>query len=284
MTSRPIRRGGGHVRRTRPVRRASAGLTPVRAGAIFAMLASAGAIYGLTAGSAFGVSRIEVSGATITGETAVKERLALAPGQNLFDIAAEPLEAGLRDIPSVAAADVSIGLPDRVSVAIVERQPIVIWRVGERRLLVDQGGLLFAELASSSALPTVDALPIVTDSRSNAANLAVGKTLDPVDLDAAFRLASVTPAQLGSGAAALSLSVTDENGFVVSSGPKGWEAIFGFYGVSLRTTALIPGQVQLLKTLLVGREAGVKTVILADDREGTFIPKTTPKPSATPKP
>ncbi|MEA2519799.1 MAG: hypothetical protein QOF49_1879, partial [Chloroflexota bacterium] len=49
-------------------------------------------------------------------------------------------------------------------------------------------------------------------------------------------------------------------------------------------TALIPGQVQLLKTLLTGREATVKTVILADDREGTYIPKVTPRPSATPKP
>ena len=284
MTSRPIRRGGGHVRRTRPIRRASAGLTPVRAAALLAMLASAGAIYGLTAGSAFGMSRIEVTGATITGDDVIRQRLALAPGQNLFDIAAEPLEAGLREIPAVASADVSIGLPDRVSVAIVERQPIVIWRVGERRLLVDQGGLLFAELASSGALPSVDALPIVNDSRTTAANLGIGMTLDTVDLDAAFRLASLTPAQVGSGAAALSVAVTDENGFVVSSGPKGWEAIFGFYGVSLRTTALIPGQVQLLKTLLIGREARVKTVILADDREGTYIPKATPKPSASAKP
>jgi hypothetical protein len=284
MTSRPIRRGGGHVRRTRPIRRASAGLTPVRAAAILAMLASAGAIYGLTAGSAFGMSRIEVTGATITGDDVIRQRLALAQGQNLFDIAAEPLEAGLREIPAVAAADVSIALPDRVSVAVVERQPIVIWRVGERRLLVDQGGLLFAELASSIAQPSVDGLPIVNDSRSTAANLGIGTTLDTVDLDAAFRLASLTPAQVGSAAAALSVAVTDENGFVVSSGPKGWEAIFGFYGVSLRTTALIPGQVQLLKTLLVGREATVKTVILADDREGTYIPKATPKPSPSTKP
>ena len=259
-------------------------MTPVRAAALLAMLASAGAIYGLTAGSAFGMSRIEVTGATITGDDVIRQRLALAPGQNLFDIAAEPLEAGLREIPAVAAADVSIGLPDRVSVAVVERQPIVIWRVGERRLLVDQGGLLFAELASSTALPSVDGLPIVNDSRSTAANLGIGTTLDTVDLDAAFRLASLTPAQVGSAAAALSVAVTDENGFVVSSGPKGWEAIFGFYGVSLRTTALIPGQVQLLKTLLVGREATVKTVILADDREGTYIPKATPKPSASAKP
>lgn len=282
MTSRPIRRGGGHVRRTRPIRRASAGLTPVRAAAILAMLCSAGAIYGLTASSAFGVSRIDVAGATITGAATVTDRLALVTGQNLFDIATEPLAASLREIPAVAAADVSIGLPDRVSVTIVERRPIVVWKVGERRLLVDERGLFFADVASSAVAPAIDALPVVTDSRATSAELAVTKTLDPVDLDAAFRLASLTPAQVGSSAAGLTVAVTDEHGFVVSSGPSGWEAWFGFYGLSLRTPELIPGQVQLLKTLLVGREPAVKTVILADDREGTYVPKATPKPSATP--
>lgn len=283
MTSRPIRRGGGHVRRTRPVRRASAGLTPVRAAAIFGMLASAGAIYGLTASSAFGVSRIDVSGAAITGTAAVTARLALEPGQNLFDIATEPLEAGLLEIPAIAAADVSIGLPDAVNVAIVERRPVVVWLVGERRLLVDERGLLFAELdPGTTPTPEIGALPVVTDGRAASATLAVGQTLDAVVLDAAFRLASLTPSQVGSSAAALSVGITDEHGFVVDNGPNGWEAWFGFYGLSLRTPELIPGQVQLLKKLLLGREPSVKQVILADDREGTYIPKATPRPSAAP--
>ena len=41
MTQRTYRRAGGPGRRTRPIRRASAGLTPVRAGAALAMLLSA---------------------------------------------------------------------------------------------------------------------------------------------------------------------------------------------------------------------------------------------------
>jgi len=285
MTSRPIRRGGGHVRRTRPVRRASAGLTPPRAAAILGMLASAGAIYGLTASSAFGLSRIDIIGAEITGNATVTQQLALTDGQNLFDIATEPLEVGLLKLPAVAEADVSIGLPDSVNVTIVERRPIVIWKVGERRLLVDEAGLLFAELGPDAPAPSpVESLPVVTDSRAAAPALAIGNTLEPVILDAASRLASLTPAQVGSGAGALTVGVTDENGFVVSSGPKGWSAIFGFYGLSQRTPELIPGQVQLLAKLLAGRETTIKTVILADDREGTYTQKATPKPSATPKP
>ena len=67
-----------------------------------------------------------------------------------------------------------------------------------------------------------------------------------------------------------------------------WEAstqgiTAGGYGLSVRTTELIPGQILALKTLLaqVG-ESTVATVILPDDRQGTYIPKPTPKPSATP--
>jgi hypothetical protein len=250
------------------------------------MLASAGAIYGLTASPAFGLSRIDVAGATITGRAAVTDRLALEPGQNLFDIATEPLEARLRGIPAVATVDVSIGLPDRVTVTIVERTPIVVWLVAERRLLVDERGMLFAEVTRDRPLPIVDELPVVTDTRASADALAVGKTIDPVDLDAAFRLASLTPAQLGSRATGLAVTVTDTYGFVVGSGANSWEARFGFYGLSLRTPDLIPGQVQLLKTLLAGREPTVKTVILADDREGTYIPKEPAdgSPGASPTP
>ena len=76
----------------------------------------------------------------------------------------------------------------------------------------------------------------------------------------------------------------DDRGFTLSSGSGGWVAVFGFYGLNQRTPALIPGQVQLLSGLLTGREDTVQTVILADDREGTYIAKPTPRPSATPKP
>ncbi|HEX3427396.1 MAG TPA: hypothetical protein VHS36_01195, partial [Candidatus Limnocylindrales bacterium] len=103
----------------------------------------------------------------------------------------------------------------------------------------------------------------------------------PVDLDAATRLGSLTPSQIGSTAAKLTVGVSDERGFTVSSGAKGWLAVFGFYGVSQRTPALIPGQVQLLAGLLAGREPEVATVVLADAHDGTYISKPTPKPSAS---
>lgn len=283
MTQRSFRRVGGPGRRTRPIRRASAGLTPTRAGAALAMLVSALAVYGLSATSAFGFARLQIEGATITPEAAVRERLDLAEGENLFEISTEPLEARIREIPAVAAVDISLGLPDTVAVRIVERLPILIWQIGERQLLVDDSGLLFARLDRSPPGSVAD-LPIVLDSRADSVKLAVGLPIDPVDFDVARRLASLTPAAVGSAASGLSVGVTDEHGFVVNSMPKSWVAVFGFYGRSLRTPDLIPGQVQLLQNLLFGREPTVALVILADDRDGTFIPKASPGPSAAPAP
>ena len=82
----------------------------------------------------------------------------------------------------------------------------------------------------------------------------------------------------------LDVAVTDETGFVVTSNPAGWSAVFGFYTPSLRTPDLIPGQVRLLRSLLDGREAKVDRVILASDTDGTYLPKATPTPSPTPEP
>jgi hypothetical protein len=53
-------------------------------------------------------------------------------------------------------------------------------------------------------------------------------------------------------------------------------AVFGLYTPSLRTPALVPGQVRLLRSLLDGRESTIAQVILADAESGTFIPKPTP--------
>jgi hypothetical protein len=242
------------------------------------MLVSAGAIYGLAAGPAFGYGHLDVQGAVVTPPAAVEAMLGLEKGVNLVGLATDPLEAQLREIPSVADAKVSVQLPDVVRVDVIERRPIVIWAAAGHRFIVDDHGFLFAEIAEQPS-PAIAALPVVTDGRRSAATLAIRSTLDPVDLDAATRLGSLTPSQIGSTAAKLTVGVSDERGFTVSSGPKGWLAVFGFYGASQRTPALIPGQIQLLAGLLAGREPEVVTVILADDRDGTYTSRPTPRPS-----
>jgi hypothetical protein len=105
-----------------------------------------------------------------------------------------------------------------------------------------------------------------------------------VTLDAARRLGSLSPADVGSAARSLVLRLDDVDGFTMRTRPAGWAAVFGFYTPTLRTTELVPGQVRLLRSLLAGREATVQRVILADDHSGTYVPLPTPEPTRTPKP
>ena len=281
--SRRYRAAAGTPRRRPRVRRASARLTPTRSGAILAMLVAAGAIYGLAATPAFGFEKLEISGAALTPEESIREAVAIESGTNLVSLRTQPIVARLRDLPSVGDASVTVGLPDAIHVGVVERAAVMLWAVDGHRFAVDGTGFLFADVGETPP-PAIAGLPVVTDERVTSAALAVRSSLDPVDLDAATRIGSITPEQIGSHAATLRVIVTDERGFTISTGPKGWLAVFGKYGRSQRTPALVPGQVQLLAALLQGREDTIQTIILADDRDGTYIPKPTPKPSASPAP
>jgi cell division protein FtsQ len=247
------------------------------------MLIALGSIFGLSTTSAFGFAKLDVEGAVQTPLDAVRGAAGLDPGTNLVSLTTEPIAARVRDLTSVRDVSVAVGLPDTLRLTIVERRAIVIWQVAATRYAVDEGGLLFADVTDDPNGVTAS-IPVVVDERAAAISLGVRSTLDPVILDAATRIGSLTPSQVGSHAAALAVHVTDERGFTVSSGPGGWVAVFGFYGPSQRTPALIPGQVQLLGALLAGREDGVATVILADDKDGTYVPKPSPKASTKPSP
>ena len=257
-------------------------MTPIRSAAILAMLATSGAIFGLATTPAFGFSELQVKGTLLTSQDAVAAAAAVEPGTNLVSLATEPIVERVRQLPSVRDASVSVGLPGTLELTIVERRTVVVWQVGDERFAVDETGLLFADVRKDPG-GAAATIPVIVDERAAASGLGVRSVLDPIDLDAATRIGSLTPTQVGSTASAFQVRVTDERGFTLSTGSTGWVAVFGFYGRSQRTPALIPGQVQLLTTLLAGREPMLETVILADDRDGTFILKPTPRPSATPK-
>jgi cell division septal protein FtsQ len=281
--TRRYRAAAGTPRRRPRVRRASARLTPIRAGAILAMLIAAGGIYGLAATSAFGFDRLSISGNVLTPGDAIRGRIAIPHGTNLVGLATQPIVERLRDLPAVADADVTVGLPDTLRVDVHERVPILLWKVGSQRFAVDGTGLLFATVPPNPP-PSVARLPTILDQRAGAAALAIRSVLEPVDLDAATRLASLTPEQIGSHADGLRVTVDDVHGFTVSSGQNGWLAVFGKYGLSQRTPTLIPGEVQLLAALLQGREDTVQTVFLSDERNGTYLPKPSTRPSSGPSP
>jgi cell division septal protein FtsQ len=246
-------------------------------------------MYGLTASSAFALRQVEISEMRYTDVAAIRSNLPVTEGANLFALATQPLVDRLLALPAVAGVQVDVGLPDRLVVRVEERSPVMVWQVGNRGYLVDRRGVLFAEVgpagAGAGGSPAVADLPTVIDSRlSSEAALTETDLLDPVVVDAATRLASITPADIGSIASQLTVELGDESGFVMHAAPTGWVAIFGFYTPTLRTTDLIPGQVRLLRSLLADREATVAQVVLADENNGTYLPRPTPKSGPSGKP
>lgn len=283
---RPGARPGGGVRRTKPVKRRSAGLTPVRAAAALALLAAIGGLYGAIASDLFSARTTTVSGNTWTSEDQVLAALAVPAGQNVFTVKTWELEGRVEQLPAVAGATVTVALPDQLHVDVAEREALLAWVVDDHTYLVDGDGALFTELGEDPP-EEADALPHIVDRRDAGRALAVGSVLDDVTLDAALRLGSLTPEQIGSQAERLSMRLDDLNGFVLHAEPQKWNAIFGFYTPTLRTTDLIPGQVRLLRSFLLApehEETNVIRIILADERSGTWVPRVTPKPSTSPKP
>lgn len=221
-TPRRYRTAGGTARRRPRVRRASAGLTPIRSAAILTMLLAGGAIYGLAATPAFGFRELAISGNSIIPETAIRAAVSLAPGTNLVGLDTGPIAGRVAGLAAVDAVEVTVGLPDTLEVRLRERRPIVVWAIGDRRLAVDQDGLLFAVVDGDAAGRLVAGIPVVRDERAASSGLAIRARLDPVDLDAATRLGSLSPSQIGSTATRLAIRITDDRGFTVGSGSGGW--------------------------------------------------------------
>ena len=274
----PVR--GGRVRRRGGQRRASGGFSPRRALAALAMLATAGLIWGAVASPVFGVKAVEVEGAVLTGDDAVRAALDLpTPAPNAFTLATDVLRERLLALPAVADAEVSVGLPGTLRVRIVEREPALAWRRAGALLLADRRGRIVADAAAdgAAAAAAAEGLPLVADRRTSGELPAVGGRLDALDLDVATRLLPLVPADLGSAAPALLVGVDERDGWTLTPTVEDpWTAVFGFYGSEIRGPEMIPEQVRLLRSLLAGREARLLRVVLAGSSEGTFTLKPEP--------
>ncbi len=377
----PLRRTGVQVRR-QPIRRASAPrLRSTQIYALVLMFLCVLTIISLGSSSLFVARHLEVHGATFTGEQAVSQIVGMDGSPNLFRLRTDRVAQALAALPAVESARVEVKLPDTVVVTVVERQPKLIWVIGDRRYVVDDTGLLFGEVdsvgnpvyptpgslnpssaapsqsagasgsspgasasgpastdspddsanagadegsargqpigavmmaakatprASTAASPTPEPsptatlepvpsllpvptadpaatagpqvvnLPAVYDRRADDADLSLGDVVDPITLDAAYRLAGITPADVGSQASSLDIVVDDQYGFTLSSGPNGWVADFGFYTETLRKDTVIPEQVRDLRSLLLQYgESHVAWVFLvadiADNHIDTYI-------------
>ncbi|MGH2513468.1 MAG: cell division protein FtsQ/DivIB, partial [Candidatus Limnocylindrales bacterium] len=202
----------------------------------------------------------------------VQARLGVDDGTNLVTLRTDDLAGRLDNLPAVRSATVSVDLPNTIAVRLDERRPILVWQVAGARFLVDATGVAFVQLAEGAATPS--GLPTISDARAGP-GLGLGDSIDPVTFDAATRLGSLTPAEIGSAANGLIISLTDDQGFTMRAVPNLWTAVFGFYTTSLRPPTMIPGQVRLLASLIGGREPTIESLILADDQNGTYVTKAT---------
>ncbi len=131
-----------------------------------------------------------------------------------------------------------------------------------------------AELPGPSAVD----LPTVFDRRAISASFGLGDFVDPISLDAAYRLANLSPADVGSRATDMAVVLDDIHGFTLASAQKGWVAEFGFYTATLRKDTVIPEQVRDLRSLMLqyGEDQVAWVFLMADISDShinTLIPK-----------
>ncbi|HEX7497759.1 MAG TPA: FtsQ-type POTRA domain-containing protein [Candidatus Limnocylindrales bacterium] len=387
----PSRRQGTHVRRT-PIRRDSRPLRSIQIAAALVMALCLVGIAGIGYAPSFAGRVLELRGTKFTSESIIRKIVGMDGTPNLFRLETDRIAAELVRLPAVKSARVQVRLPSTVIVDIVERQPKLVWVIGDSRFVVDEEGLLFGQvdaagnpvvssagplptpspdtgatatpedtasggasgdIASPSPRPTPTASPtpkptavpkpsktptrnpkatptkagskasaaptpspspagsptptpnpsivpslqaaptedsgavsgplslalsLVHDRRSIDANLTLGGVIDPVNLDAGFRLAGLTPADVGSTTTALAVVLDDDHGFTLSSVPTGWVAQFGFYAPNVRKVTVIPAQVRVLRSMFAEfGEAKVFWVFLVSDigsdRVSTYLPR-----------
>ena len=338
--------------RRQPIRRASPRARPVQAYGLVLMMLCTLATLALMATPVMAARRIEINGARFTGEELVRQITGIDSAPNLFRLRTDGIASRLVGLPAVRSARVEVRLPDTIVVDVVEREPRMVWVVGQQRYVADEKGLLFgmidesgnplpptwqdlpsptpgpsesAELqptdtpvATASPAPSGSAvtpapaavttasiapaaarpsmmpvatpyamapagagavmLPVVQDRRAASAGLRLGDTVDLISLDAGYRLAGLSPVDVGSSAQDLYVVVDDRHGFTLSAPSRGWVAEFGFYTESLRKVTVIPDQVRGLRSVLAwAGENHVAWVWLmadiSDSRTFSYLPK-----------
>jgi cell division protein FtsQ len=118
------------------------------------------AIYGLVQNelsrAGFGISRINITGQTLTSEAEVLKALAITPGSSTLNFDADAALKRIEAIPSVKSANIRKVYPRELQVSIVEKTPMARWRIGDKTWLVDEDGSpIIADDGSFRTLPLV---------------------------------------------------------------------------------------------------------------------------------
>ncbi len=142
-------------------------------------------------------------------------------GANIFLSDPRQDAARIETLPAVASAHVTRSLPDTLLIQVVERQPVLIWQVGDQMLSVDASGVLITQVQDPQGLPVVSDDHLLDHSGKP---FAPGEKIDPAIVSLARQLLERLPRELG--ISKFSLLNTGAYGMVVNSA-EGWQARFG---------------------------------------------------------
>lgn len=126
-------------------------------------------VQGEFAAAGFGIKSIEISGQVLTADADIITLLTVGTGDSTLTFDAQKAQARLEWLRSVKSATVRKVYPNRIIVSIVEKEPVLRWRVGKTTWLIDErGDKIGTDIASYTDLPLVigqgaadDAVPMV---------------------------------------------------------------------------------------------------------------------------
>jgi cell division protein FtsQ len=104
----------------------------------------ASVVQGKFAEAGFGIAAIEVSGQRLTSDSDIATMMALASGGSTLTFDVQKAQARLNWLRAVGSATVRKIYPDRIVVDIVEKEPVLRWRIGDATYLVDAEGTAIA--------------------------------------------------------------------------------------------------------------------------------------------
>jgi cell division protein FtsQ len=134
---------------------------------LVATVVTSGAVIGrwLSSHRYFAIAAIEVRGARVASPEAIARWAGIERGQNLWTVAPVLAEERLHAVPRLRSVHVERAFPDRVVIAVEEREPVALVLARSGPVLVDADASLFPPLPGESleAYPYVTGLPTTSE-------------------------------------------------------------------------------------------------------------------------
>ncbi len=175
--------------------------------------------------SAFRIEQVSVVGTHNTAIIQTIQRMGMQ-GQNIFLVNVKGLTSRVDAYPVVASSSLNKDWPNRLTVTVIERVPVLLWQTLHGTYSVDNQGVVIA-LASDTV--GADRLMTVVDTRSGSKrqSLTPGMRLNQAEIDFAVTVFNHLPHVAGIATFKLRYDATLSGGSYVVESPSGWLAYLG---------------------------------------------------------